>query len=670
MSIDSLDYYNSQSKNYEQKCIKALDIVNDILSSDIEQVVSPLSESNCKHKLQGLSKKFGNPNITISIVAEVSSGKSTFLNALIFGGDVLHSGVGAVTARLFKINYSDKYFYEDGSKAIECESIDELKRCLVELNQSERRNIEDKTGKYNKNVVNVGVRHPMLKKGITVYDTPGFGSLDEGIVFDIIERAVEESDGTIMLLDIHSGMKKGEDRFVRQVINRIESSKRFVVFNKMDTVINDDMRVVMSNEEVEKQIHDVTQKAIINVAESAKINPDEIRHYHLSSLKALSGYILNNKEKIIESGFKEFQDDFWDHIIKNKSEILCTRIKSANSCMDQIANVLSIGKKESENNLKQIEKIKNDLVQRNEELKSFFNHKISSLHDINKSLSTTTYSIHGIVETIKSILKDKIKNRLDSDIGFFDKAIIFGLKGKYEKCIVGAINDSKSDMNSSVSNYINSIFSSYIESQNKINTVIDLINDKINEFEGYNIDNIERLDIFQKNLSGEYEFNPNSSYADDLGVAKDLLVGVAGGAIGGVAAQVIATRLAFMIPGIGLIVGAVLTIVLTLLGSSTDSNKKIADEVSDKIASGMREDLEKRMTSILDQLNLIKTAIMQASHAAQIRLKTILDTIEKPEEKEKQIEKLKRQMDEINIFQERLSKIQTGGNNEHYALGK
>ena len=63
-----------------------------VKTDKIEQFIKELSQmelyknSNLTEKaqeLEGLKSKFKNPNLVISVVAEVSSGKSTFLNALI-----------------------------------------------------------------------------------------------------------------------------------------------------------------------------------------------------------------------------------------------------------------------------------------------------------------------------------------------------------------------------------------------------------------------------------------------------------------------------------------------------------------------------------------------------------------------------------------------------------
>ena len=115
-----------------------------VKTDKIEQFVKELSQmelyknSNLTEKaqeLEGLKSKFKNPNLVISVVAEVSSGKSTFLNALIFKDKVLHSAPGATTATIFKIVYGDTYKITTPIGTTECKDIQELRKETIKYNE-------------------------------------------------------------------------------------------------------------------------------------------------------------------------------------------------------------------------------------------------------------------------------------------------------------------------------------------------------------------------------------------------------------------------------------------------------------------------------------------------------------------------------------------------------
>ncbi|RLA69662.1 MAG: hypothetical protein DRG30_09960, partial [Epsilonproteobacteria bacterium] len=210
--------------------------------SGIDLLEKSLATSSYLVEADGLAKQLQNPNISLSVVAEVANGKSTFLNALIFKDQVLHSGAGAVTARLFKVDYGEKYTLTIDNRTTNYRNIESLKKSAEKLNEETRRKMdtEKKVSENDVKEVHITLPHQALKEGITIYDTPGFGSLDELLVIPLITEAVAKSDAVIMLLDIAQGFKKGEDKFVRDVLKSIPADKRFIVFNKIDGVISED----------------------------------------------------------------------------------------------------------------------------------------------------------------------------------------------------------------------------------------------------------------------------------------------------------------------------------------------------------------------------------------------------------------------------------------------
>ena len=83
-------------------------------------------------ELKGLIDKFSRDSVKISLLSEISSGKSTFLNALVFDKPILESKIGETTTKLFHIKYGERYTID----GIEKENIDELKAEIAQLNQT------------------------------------------------------------------------------------------------------------------------------------------------------------------------------------------------------------------------------------------------------------------------------------------------------------------------------------------------------------------------------------------------------------------------------------------------------------------------------------------------------------------------------------------------------
>ncbi|MEM4398004.1 MAG: dynamin family protein, partial [Candidatus Woesearchaeota archaeon] len=69
--------------------------------------------------------------VKISVLAEVSNGKSTLLNSLLFKKKILDARIGETTAKLYYIRYNDTYKLDDKLASDE----EELKAFIRESNE-------------------------------------------------------------------------------------------------------------------------------------------------------------------------------------------------------------------------------------------------------------------------------------------------------------------------------------------------------------------------------------------------------------------------------------------------------------------------------------------------------------------------------------------------------
>ena len=109
-----------------------------------------------------LEQKITEP-MQIAIIGQFSSGKSTFLNALL-GQDILPTGITPITSKVCKICYGEDYIleilYKDGSKVLQ----------NVEF-------LHKLTRENSKNIDYFCLYAPiLLLKEINFLDTPGFNS--------------------------------------------------------------------------------------------------------------------------------------------------------------------------------------------------------------------------------------------------------------------------------------------------------------------------------------------------------------------------------------------------------------------------------------------------------------------------------------------------------------
>lgn len=207
--------------------------------------------------------------LQIAVIGQFSSGKSTFLNALL-GQSILPTGVTPITSKVCKICYGEEYvlevLYKDGRRFLHD----------VEFFHSlNRQNSED--------IDYFCLYAPLLfLKGMNFLDTPGFNSqnIEDTLV---TQRILENVDGVIWITLIDNAGKNSEKLLLKEMIQRY-AQKSLCVLNQKDRLKNE--------EEIQISLA-YTQNAFEGMF--AKIIP-------VSSKEALRAR-LNTQKKILESFF-------------------------------------------------------------------------------------------------------------------------------------------------------------------------------------------------------------------------------------------------------------------------------------------------------------------------------------------------------------------------------
>lgn len=632
------------------------EIVNTMGQSGVDLLEKTLSGSSYLIEADGLVRQLHNPNISLSVVAEVANGKSTFLNALIFKDQVLHSGLGAVTARLFKIDYGEKYTIKSNNNTTSYSSIDSIKDAVKKLNVETREKMDSQKEVSDLDVKEVAITlpHNALKDGVTIYDTPGFGSLDEALVYPIIQKAVAKSDAVIMLLDISQGIKKGEDRFVKDVLKSIPADKRFVIFNKIDAAINEDQMLIMGEDELSEQLIKVKSDTLGQLSQITDIPQDKIVHYSLSASKALAGFKLKDQKKIDDSYFEAFESDFWHRVVNSKREVFENRIITYTKLIENCSNTVGEVKKSLEKNHLELKNLQNALIERKAEFSAFSRKSISSLDSKTQEFTldnSTVFNVEELLSSLQVILEESVYDSLDG-INWVDKLKVWSLKDKYASKIEEALLDTNYEIQNNVETYTAELVSKLYLSQNGINNTIDTINKKIVNFSDLGVTPLENIDILKQDESGQYSFDPNSNFSEHISLDKEVFV-----VIGGIVAEIVAGRLVLLIPGLGLAIAAAFAAIMKVWKTYNDPNKELAKKVAQSVTDALRESLTVELSKYTSQTNEIKAAMSLALLSAKAKLKMIENSFENPEEREQELRQLQEQITSIGGFTNKLDEL-------------
>jgi len=402
-------------------------------------------------ELTGLIDKFSRDSIKISLLSEISSGKSTFLNALVFNEPILESKIGETTAKLFHIKYGEKYTIDGEVK----ENIQELKSKIASENSKNLKAIEeDKEMDSVQSIITLPDEN--LKKGIELYDTPGFAAIKEKKIITLLKNVISQSDVTILLLDISQGIKETERLFIRNMFRNIQMNKRFIVLNKYDTIVDEDDLVLKSKDEINQEIDTLISSIEDTLQKLQNDSSQKIESYYLSAKKALVAKVKNDTKKLEESRFPIFEEVFWQRVVEAKDELFEDNVQLFNSLQDSIQKILEeqriyLQREKSRLDLEITTSSKNQ--RRILELKKDIKPLIELNINTSKRERKLEIEMHKLIEDILYILKINLASKLSS-IGYFQKLQFWTLKKRYSNTLLSILEEARSYIIQQVNNFI------------------------------------------------------------------------------------------------------------------------------------------------------------------------------------------------------------------------
>lgn len=358
-------------------------IYNSNLMDDVinDEIVSSIRKINSLYE---------NQTIKVAILGEFSSGKSTFINALL-SEEILTSGDAPTTAVNTHIIYKEKNSvsieFQDGSEKLI--SLNKLNKYLTSLTDSKECSR-----------INIGHNNKVLKEGIELIDTPG-ANVDINSHNIQRNKAIEEASVGIFLMSVQNLASKSFVGFLKD--NEKNIHKFLFIITKCDliaTSIDTDGYYVNDNAKLES-IYEYVYKIITN---HTKIRNPEI---HMISSKAfLEGktfQFMNVEENFmcVEKSIHFFATKYKTRIIYN--EVLITLALVLNEIKLMINDKTKFYKTE-------LERIKMEI--------SSFEKILGSLEENwNRSLSGESIKnkneIRKIISSCREIIYCDLKNQME-----------------------------------------------------------------------------------------------------------------------------------------------------------------------------------------------------------------------------------------------------------------
>ena len=378
-------------------------------------------DSKIKQKLSNqlsrIKSKKNDEHLNISIVGEFSSGKSTFINALIKEDLLVSSILQGTTVVNTVIEYNPSWclrikYYKKPQEFIIFKSLSELRERLsvVSTNPDTAKQIQ---------LVRAGLPVDVLKSGIRIIDTPGTNSINDSHEATTKRALQELSDMSVVLTDATKILPKTlidfmEDNIGNNLQRCVIAATHFDVIPKRER--NDIITYI------QKKISSIipeSKKKILTLPFAAPAIIGEIKG-----------------EKLVESQeemAKLTQDSFnsvFEHVAASRKEILIRSLialiadmytnlgTSIKSIHDSYVNELNILQKSKQADLRLfIEEQKNNITNRFCALsKPVRETLINTCTDTKyKAKANISQKIRGIEASIVGPLKDYINNELEND---------------------------------------------------------------------------------------------------------------------------------------------------------------------------------------------------------------------------------------------------------------
>ncbi len=288
----------------------SINLLNE-LNIDFKGLINVEEQINQLKKAQ---TNLENQNFEIVVVGEFSTGKSTFINALM-KKNVLPSKVTSTTATINFLKHAEQnngveeslvYMKNGETLRITHEEVFEY---TTEMSKSMNVSEEVKH-------IDIFIKSDYLKNGIVIVDTPGLAALNEEHI-KITYNKIKTSQASIMLFNSEQAGRDTEFKFLQRLKDSI--GRIFFVVNRIDVTPPNELPDVLNNLK-----ENLLNNKYINIPEEhAKLFP-------VSAMQALKVNVpsldvghtwwknLSEMELREESRFFEFEDRLEDYLFNGE----------------------------------------------------------------------------------------------------------------------------------------------------------------------------------------------------------------------------------------------------------------------------------------------------------------------------------------------------------------
>ena len=405
-------------ENFNAKKQKLLDAYARLVKSGLV-----FSDGVDENTLKDRASKLENEEFILAIAGQMKAGKSTLLNALVFGGEpILPADDTPLTAKITEIRYAKQpklkanfyskdewetlktYKDENGREFFKNDILPTIKDKSIEarvLGISKEDKIENlgeyvaKNGLYTPFVKTVQIYHPSeILRQLIVVDTPGTNDSNKfrsQVTLDWIGRC----DAAIYASYAGRMLDENDYKFITNYLLHLASSKRIIAVNKIDTAnseeeVKSDLERIKQDDKFKDTIFNDKSKFVLTAALTDVIK-----------FKEKNGKLDEDdefyKNKLVKKGFYE------DSRVEELRELVAKKLVE-NKGDDLMAS-------HTDFIMQTFERKKREIVDRRASLQNALNVSIKSNEEIEASIKKIEANIEQIYR-IQDELADKFDARM------------------------------------------------------------------------------------------------------------------------------------------------------------------------------------------------------------------------------------------------------------------
>lgn len=386
--------FQEQLQAYEQW---KKDIINTIEEYGPWLEDNGLSSEDVQQRINHTLSTLKSDKLTIAFVAEFSRGKTELINAIFFsdyGRRLLPSDAGRTTMCPTEIYYDDErdeaYVrllpietrLQDSTLTqlrhdtkqwvhypLEIDSVAQMQAALSEVIQTKEVTLDEakRLGLYSPDLhphqkqppetieipkwrhALISFPNPLLKKGLTILDTPGLNAL--GTEPELTLNMLPAAQAVLFVLGADTGVTRSDLEIWQHHIKGFQSGRQrglMVVLNKIDTLW-DDLRE-------HEDIHEAIQNQQANTAELLGIDPKVV--FPVSAQKGLLAKIKGDAALLEKSALLDLENYLGRDVLNIKQQIILDTVSSdVGQMLDNSRSMLSGKLNDTKSQLEELEEL-------------------------------------------------------------------------------------------------------------------------------------------------------------------------------------------------------------------------------------------------------------------------------------------------------------------------